>query len=371
MYFWLLIYPNILDMIQIKHILLVFSLWSFSFLLFAQSDCNYMRGTLRVEGILHPTCFATCNGAVMVRIGIQALPVLPDFDYFIDGQKSLTKGLFQDLCPGRYTIVAKSTFDGCTDTISVSMIPTDSTHTTLNKTICNGSGFSFNNQILDKSGVYQAAFPKQNACDSVVILHLKVLAADTVRIEKTICSGTPSAATLTLKKSNGCDSVIVYTVKIAKDPNVKIIEQNKVLSIDSPSMIGTYQWFLDGKAITGATNSSFTAIADGVYYLEFTNKNTCKFISNSIIIEKNSTLDAVRQNIHIVPNPMQEQVTISADFNIEKVEIINTVGQILLSQNTDNQTVVLNTNAFANGVYFAKIYWNKKEFQVFRLMKKS
>ncbi len=324
-----------------------------------------MKGKLIVKDILHPTCFATCNGAVAVLPEFQAGLTL--FDYFIDGQKSLTAGLFQDLCPRRYTIVVKSTFDGCSDTISVSMIAADSTHTTIKKAICKGDAYAFSNQILTKSGTYQAVFPKQNTCDSVAVLHLNVLKSDTFLVEKTICTGTPSSTSMIFKKSNGCDSVIVFSTKIAKNPNIKIIEENKVLSLKSSWMVATYQWFFEGKPIAGAMGSSVTAVADGVYYLEVTDQNACKFNSNQITIFKIGTSDALREDIRIAPNPVQDQLTISADYNIEKVEIINTMGQILLSQNVDNHIITLNTSEFTRGVYFAKIYWNTKESRIFRL----
>jgi Secretion system C-terminal sorting domain len=176
---------------------------------------------------------------------------------------------------------------------------------------------------------------------------------------------------MVLKKSNGCDSVIILTVKSAKDPNITITEQNKLLMINLPLSSVIYQWFLDEKAILGATNSSFTAISDGVYYLEITDLNACKFKSNSITIKKSSTSDAMQENIRIAPNPMQEQVTISADFDIEKVEITNAMGQILFSQNVANQSITINTVAFAKGVYFAKIYRHKKEFKILILKKQT
>ncbi len=68
---YLPIYPNILKMIQMKHLLLILSLWIFSFSLFAQqSDCKYMKGQLVVKAILHPTCFAACNGQLSVGMGV-------------------------------------------------------------------------------------------------------------------------------------------------------------------------------------------------------------------------------------------------------------------------------------------------------------
>jgi hypothetical protein len=193
---------------QTKQFFIILSLWSFSFSLSAQqSDCNYMKGLLEVKGILHPTCFAACDGKLLAAITFQG-GLGGAVTYYIDGQKSLSYGLFLDICPGRHTIIGEMEMDGCRDTIHVLMTPLDSTHTTLKKTICNGQGYVLNNQILTKSGTYQAAFPRKNTCDSAAVLHLKVLPSDTVRVEKIICKGAGSSGTIVLKKSNGCDSVI-------------------------------------------------------------------------------------------------------------------------------------------------------------------
>ena len=55
----------------------------------------------------------------------------------------------------------------------------------------------------------------------------------------------------------------------------------------------------------------------------------------------------------IVPNPAYDKITITSETNFSKIEVINFLGQTVISQpNTDNTLVVSNLN---NGVYFVRI----------------
>ena len=57
----------------------------------------------------------------------------------------------------------------------------------------------------------------------------------------------------------------------------------------------------------------------------------------------------------IVPNPAQNDITISAGVNFNKVEIINFLGQTVISQTNDDQTVKIDVSNLTNGVYFVRI----------------
>ncbi len=259
----------------------------------------------------------------------------------------------------------------CQNALDVTM-PFAITKTHLNKTICEGYPYNFNGSFLTKSGVYQATHKALDGCDSTVNLDLVVLPSDTIRLQKTLCTGSSGVFSEVLKKVNGCDSVIITTVKIATNINALITEQNKVLTLSSSLTGVTYQWFLNGKAIVGANSAAFTAFVDGLYFIEITDSNGCKFNSNAIQIGMIAAKDIPNNaNIQLFPNPLQNDLMITADFPIQKVEITNALGQILLSQKTDNQKVTLNTSTFVKGVYFTKVFIEKNNYQVFKVLKQE
>jgi len=68
----------------------------------------------------------------------------------------------------------------------------------------------------------------------------------------------------------------------------------------------------------------------------------------------------VDNNISIYPNPTKDNLTIETNANQEqRLEILNLFGQTVYT-NSINKKAVVNTSAFANGVYILKIYSDKE-----------
>ena len=65
-------------------------------------------------------------------------------------------------------------------------------------------------------------------------------------------------------------------------------------------------------------------------------------------------------NISIYPNPAKDNITIETNSNTEqRLEIVNLIGQTVYT-NIINRKAAINTSAFANGVYFLKLYTDKE-----------
>ena len=258
------------------------------------------------------------------------------------------KPLINVSTPGTYTVTVTNQ-NGCAAVASKTLTLAANALTNFKNVICEGDKFNFNNQSLTKSGTYTAVFPAFNSCDSTVVLTLNVLTIDTVRLQKTLCSGVAGTSVVVLKQQNGCDSILIMTVKIATKLNVVISEQNKVLTINSTLSGVTYQWLLNGKAIIGANSAAFTAFVDGLYCLEITDVNGCTHKSNCIQIGQVATSDIAQSNIRIYPNPTTGVFRIETeDIAIENVLLINLLGQKYTLQIIDNQ---IDINIFPNGIY--------------------
>ena len=61
------------------------------------------------------------------------------------------------------------------------------------------------------------------------------------------------------------------------------------------------------------------------------------------------------QSISIYPNPVKDILTIDGGSSIQKVQIYNITGQLVMSQQPDSKTVTLNTSFLKSGIYFVKI----------------
>jgi hypothetical protein len=60
-------------------------------------------------------------------------------------------------------------------------------------------------------------------------------------------------------------------------------------------------------------------------------------------------------DITIVPNPAHNNIFITAPFRINTVEIVDVLGQVVLSTANMDYTSEINTSHLATGVYFVRI----------------
>ena len=66
----------------------------------------------------------------------------------------------------------------------------------------------------------------------------------------------------------------------------------------------------------------------------------------------------VNNSFEVYPNPAHETVNVSTTMNVQKVEVLNYLGQVIYSQNTTNNNFTLNVANYADGVYFIRISGN-------------
>jgi hypothetical protein len=63
----------------------------------------------------------------------------------------------------------------------------------------------------------------------------------------------------------------------------------------------------------------------------------------------------VAPTINLYPNPTNSQVTITATITIHTLSITNTLGQMMYSGTFHEREAVVNTTAFAAGLYFVRV----------------
>jgi len=69
--------------------------------------------------------------------------------------------------------------------------------------------------------------------------------------------------------------------------------------------------------------------------------------------------DAALATFSIVPNPAQNKITISANIDFNKIEIINFLGQTVMLQSNDKNSAILDISHLNNGVYFVRVVSEK------------
>jgi hypothetical protein len=189
-------------------------------------------------------------------------------------------------------------------------------------------------------------------------------AAYQVCLEKTICN----------KKDNKCIDVKPIAV-----PNAKASVNSPICATSSALFNASggdfYQWSGPNNFSASVQNPILTNVETkntGSYSVTVSNSPNCKSVVTVNLEVKNciATKDVLAEAaIGIFPNPIQNSLIVSANSIIQKVELLNALGQILISQNVDNQKISINTSALSSGVYVAKVYIEKDVFKEFKVVK--
>lgn len=112
------------------------------------------------------------------------------------------------------------------------------------------------------------------------------------------------------------------------------------------------QWYLDGAAISGATNQTHTALVDGNYKVEVTNSSNCSAESSELSVTHTPTSLLERSNaFKIIPNPANDRIQIISNEQLRSVQILNVQGQLIKEANTR----LIDINELSKGVYFLNV----------------
>ncbi|MBA2611440.1 MAG: SBBP repeat-containing protein [Bacteroidetes bacterium] len=120
------------------------------------------------------------------------------------------------------------------------------------------------------------------------------------------------------------------------------------LAVDASGNIYTTGWF-EGVADLDPGNGTFNLTSTGAF-----DTYVLKIFQSPLGLIENSS----ESNFSIYPNPSKEILnvtTTSFAANNLKIQLLNSLGQIILEEKMTVQTIELNIKSFANGLYFVKI----------------
>ncbi|MFI5196093.1 MAG: Ig-like domain-containing protein [Chitinophagales bacterium] len=189
-------------------------------------------------------------------------------------------------------------------------------------------------------------------------------------------AGTDSVFSSTIIET--VDSPIAPVVTVLATRTTIITGQvDTLIAVVTPVTITpTYQWYLNGVAIPGATSSyyviNFSAAGVNYYYCIAGNGNACNTstISNLVTIHITVGVNEVSPgdyDLKLVPNPNTGRFTIegalSSDNGDVKIQITDIIGQVVYKDIAPVQNGKLNTqinlgNELANGVYLLHVMTN-------------
>lgn len=198
---------------------------------------------------------------------------------------------------------------------------------------------------------------------------------------KTVTYNTPGIYDVTLwaKNSYGGDTLVKedYIIVLDTEPlNADFTSDNDTVEVHNTmnytsTSTGSpffYNWTFEGGTPSTSTDKNPLNIlydTEGTFAVKLVITNTVDYDSvevNGYITVVNSTSinEVEKHNIKIYPNPVKDNLFIDlnkSDLTINKVELYNELGQIVLTNMVEGQKQVeFNVEGFAKGVYFVNLY---------------
>jgi hypothetical protein len=156
------------------------------------------------------------------------------------------------------------------------------------------------------------------------------------------------------------DDVSVEEVEIAKAKNDTLIyATDSVVIGKNASEAALFNWQpASGLSCTNCPNPKASPTITTTYTVT---KTQCKSVTTDEITVTVSPVGINELNINnaftLQPNPTNGLINISSRFEMQKVELINVAGQILLSEIVNKKTHQLQLQNFSQGIYFIKVYY--------------
>ena len=127
-----------------------------------------------------------------------------------------------------------------------------------------------------------------------------------------------------------------------------------VLSVDA--IYSTYQWYLNGNPISGATNSSYSVMVDGTYSVIVSGANGCT--ATDTLIYDTSGLEDENISIHIFQQHENLVLQLTGD-DAQQVFVYDALGKIVFHQVYTTNSIPLQ---LSHGVYVVRVTGEKHEY---------
>ncbi|MCW3084928.1 MAG: hypothetical protein JWP12_2294 [Bacteroidetes bacterium] len=167
---------------------------------------------------------------------------------------------------------------------------------------------------------------------------------------------------VSVQDANGCSFTTTAVVgNTGTIPTTPTVTQSGTTLISS-SATGN-QWYVDGVAIPGENNQSYTYTANGTYTVEVTNGGCTSAASTGVVVVNTGIAEGSNPNsLSIFPNPNDGNFTVSFSSTEKEsytIEITNALGQVVLKEDvkdfTGKYNKDLSVEEYGKGIYMISL----------------
>ncbi len=161
---------------------------------------------------------------------------------------------------------------------------------------------------------------------------------------------TPSATTTyTLTVSSGnCSSTASVTVTVA-NPTAPIITFDGVVLSTTSGL--SYQWFLNGAPISGATAQTFTPLANGSYTVSVVDPNSCSSTSTAFEVLTVGWANMQNPSLRLWPNPANEELWLEGHEAGAWLKMFSSAGHLVWESRAERNLVAVPVGPLPAGIY--------------------
>jgi hypothetical protein len=158
----------------------------------------------------------------------------------------------------------------------------------------------------------------------------------------------------------GVANAAPFNVSLIDTPQPAITQNHDTLTTNAGS---TYQWYLNGTSIIGATSQNYNTAQNGNYTVVVTNSSECTGTSavyNYIYLSISNLL--VEDRVNIFPNPSLNGIfSLSVNCGLVggHLKIFDALSRQVSEQEISSTNFNINLSGLCKGVYLAKIEGNK------------
>jgi hypothetical protein len=156
---------------------------------------------------------------------------------------------------------------------------------------------------------------------------------------------------------------VTVTVQVVTVPVPTIVPNGPTLSVSNPGLYGSFQWYLDGQELPGATGPTWTATASGLYSVSGVDLSGCASFPSAPVQVTVSSIDGVPADgpsLRVWPNPATAntlRLEWPAGQALESLELYSADGRTVRRFTpAPAQALDLDLSGLPSGVYLVRAW---------------
>ncbi len=152
----------------------------------------------------------------------------------------------------------------------------------------------------------------------------------------------------------GCAHDTTVAIDVLDAPAMPVVTNLGMTMSSTPAT--TYQWYLDGELIAGATEQEWAPLANGNYSVTITDANGCQSTSAPVYFGTVGVADAVAMGLRVYPQPADETITVTGVSASTDVRLLDAMGRVVLAKRSgSNGSLTFDVRALAPGGYVLEL----------------